>query len=149
MKESDKPQSPEHMTRLAEVNLNSLDFVWKSKSGRRLVWFRTQAFQACDPGFKSRRPHHNSGSNPGEAIDDQFLDKCALSFYFSRKPLFFYCLSYCGGVAGIGPKKGSSPTSERGRIAGFHLVSPKCKATTTMSKLSSLRLRIAKETSKE
>ncbi len=29
-----------------------------SKCGRRLVWFRTQAFQACDPGFKSRRPHH-------------------------------------------------------------------------------------------
>ena len=26
-------------------------------SGRRLVWFRTQAFQACDPGFESRRPH--------------------------------------------------------------------------------------------
>jgi hypothetical protein len=28
--------------------------------GRRLVWFRTLAFQANDPGFKSRRPHHNS-----------------------------------------------------------------------------------------
>jgi hypothetical protein len=28
-------------------------------SGRRLVWFRTLAFQANDPGFKSRRPHHN------------------------------------------------------------------------------------------
>jgi hypothetical protein len=26
--------------------------------GRRLVWFRTLAFQANDPGFKSRRPHH-------------------------------------------------------------------------------------------
>lgn len=25
--------------------------------GRRLVWFRTLAFQANDPGFKSRRPH--------------------------------------------------------------------------------------------
>jgi hypothetical protein len=31
--------------------------------GRRLVWFRTLAFQANDPGFKSRRPHHNSGSS--------------------------------------------------------------------------------------
>ena len=29
----------------------------KNKSGRRLVWFRTLAFQANDPGFKSRRPH--------------------------------------------------------------------------------------------
>src|SRR3972149_11598496 len=28
--------------------------------GRRLVWFRTLAFQANDPGFKSRRPHHNN-----------------------------------------------------------------------------------------
>ena len=27
--------------------------------GRRLVWFRTLAFQANDPGFKSRRPHHS------------------------------------------------------------------------------------------
>jgi hypothetical protein len=26
---------------------------WRSSSS----WFRTQAFQACDPGFKSRRPH--------------------------------------------------------------------------------------------
>ena len=25
--------------------------------GRRLVWFRTLAFQANDPGFESRRPH--------------------------------------------------------------------------------------------
>jgi hypothetical protein len=23
-------------------------------------WFRTQAFQACDPGFKSRRPHQET-----------------------------------------------------------------------------------------
>ena len=29
----------------------------ESKGGRRLVWFRTLAFQANDPGFKSRRPH--------------------------------------------------------------------------------------------
>ncbi len=31
-------------------------------SGRRLVWFRTLAFQANDPGFKSRRPHSHSTS---------------------------------------------------------------------------------------
>ena len=30
----------------------------KNKGGCRLVWFRTLAFQANDPGFKSRRPHH-------------------------------------------------------------------------------------------
>ena len=28
--------------------------------GRRLVWFRTLAFQANDPGFKSRRPHQTT-----------------------------------------------------------------------------------------
>jgi hypothetical protein len=31
--------------------------------GRRLVWFRTLAFQANDHGFKSRRPHHNPTHN--------------------------------------------------------------------------------------
>ena len=34
---------------------NSL--IQQNVSGRRLVWFRTLAFQANDPGFKSRRPH--------------------------------------------------------------------------------------------
>jgi hypothetical protein len=29
----------------------------QNECGRRLVWFRTLAFQANDPGFKSRRPH--------------------------------------------------------------------------------------------
>jgi hypothetical protein len=29
----------------------------QNMSGCRLVWFRTLAFQANDPGFKSRRPH--------------------------------------------------------------------------------------------
>jgi hypothetical protein len=32
--------------------------VQQNRSGCRLVWFRTLAFQANDPGFKSRRPHH-------------------------------------------------------------------------------------------
>ena len=32
----------------------------KIKGGRRLVWFRTLAFQANDPGFKSRRPHQDT-----------------------------------------------------------------------------------------
>ena len=32
----------------------------QNRSGCRLVWFRTLAFQANDPGFKSRRPHHSS-----------------------------------------------------------------------------------------
>ena len=35
-----------------------LDNVWHvSELSRHLGWFRTQALQACDPGFKSRRPH--------------------------------------------------------------------------------------------
>ena len=29
----------------------------QNQGGCRLVWFRTLAFQANDPGFKSRRPH--------------------------------------------------------------------------------------------
>ena len=33
--------------------------VQQNMSGCRLVWFRTLAFQANDPGFKSRRPHHH------------------------------------------------------------------------------------------
>ena len=33
-----------------------------SRRGRRLVWTRIHAWGACDPGFKSQRPHHdNSG----------------------------------------------------------------------------------------
>ena len=36
---------------------NSL--IQQNMSGCRLVWFRTLAFQANDPGFKSRRPHHS------------------------------------------------------------------------------------------
>jgi hypothetical protein len=32
----------------------------QNMSGCRLVWFRTLAFQANDPGFKSRRPHQFS-----------------------------------------------------------------------------------------
>jgi hypothetical protein len=39
-----------------------------TQSGRRLVWFRTLAFQANDPGFKSRRPHPNSSSGRHPAI---------------------------------------------------------------------------------
>ena len=33
--------------------------IQENTCGRRLVWFRTLAFQANDPGFKSRRPHQN------------------------------------------------------------------------------------------
>jgi hypothetical protein len=32
--------------------------------GCRLVWFRTLAFQANDPGFKSRRPHFYALQRP-------------------------------------------------------------------------------------
>ena len=41
-----------------EESKNSL--IQQNKGGCRLVWFRTLAFQANDPGFKSRRPHHFS-----------------------------------------------------------------------------------------
>jgi hypothetical protein len=36
----------------------------QNMSGRRLVWFRTLAFQANDHGFKSRRPHHYNPTKP-------------------------------------------------------------------------------------
>lgn len=28
--------------------------------GRRLAWIRIHAWGACDPGFKSQRPHHDN-----------------------------------------------------------------------------------------
>ena len=40
---------------------NSL--IQQNMSGCRLVWFRTLAFQANDPGFKSRRPHQLSSEH--------------------------------------------------------------------------------------
>jgi hypothetical protein len=47
----------EHLTTSSSLNqLNS----GSDSSGRRLVWFRTLAFQANDHGFESRRPHSNS-----------------------------------------------------------------------------------------
>ena len=50
-----------------------------SESGRRLVWFRTQAFQACDPGFKSRRPHHTfnrfSELTPENSANTFYMEK--------------------------------------------------------------------------
>ena len=47
-KDNDDPAKPK----------NSLN--QQNRCGRRLVWFRTLAFQANDHGFKSRRPHHFS-----------------------------------------------------------------------------------------
>ena len=40
-----------------DLELKDSSPVQQNACGRRLVWFRTQAFQACDPGFESRRPH--------------------------------------------------------------------------------------------
>jgi hypothetical protein len=45
-----------------------------TQSGRRLVWFRTLAFQANDPGFKSRRPHQRSST----ILSYIFLQLCSL-----------------------------------------------------------------------
>jgi hypothetical protein len=36
----------------------------QNQGGCRLVWFRTLAFQANDPGFKSRRPHFYALQRP-------------------------------------------------------------------------------------
>jgi hypothetical protein len=41
-----------HDLKSHETSLNQ-----ENTCGRRLVWFRTLAFQANDHGFKSRRPH--------------------------------------------------------------------------------------------
>jgi hypothetical protein len=46
----------EQLNTVQEPNLKDSSLI---SSGRRLVWFRTQAFQACDHGFESRRPHQN------------------------------------------------------------------------------------------
>ena len=49
-------------TKNDDLNNHKNSLNQQSKGGCRLVWFRTLAFQANDPGFKSRRPHHNPGS---------------------------------------------------------------------------------------
>ncbi len=41
-----------------DLDTSRNSFIQQNKGGCRLVWFRTLAFQANDPGFKSRRPHH-------------------------------------------------------------------------------------------
>ena len=42
--------------------------IQQNKGGRRLVWFRTLAFQANDPGFKSRRPHQHYFPRASSAV---------------------------------------------------------------------------------
>src|SRR3990170_2536390 len=34
--------------------------------GRRLAWTRIHAWGACDPGFKSQRPHHDNSGPYGD-----------------------------------------------------------------------------------
>ena len=45
----------------------------QNMGGRRLVWFRTLAFQANDPGFKSRRPHQILSSYCFSGKKEQFF----------------------------------------------------------------------------
>jgi hypothetical protein len=49
--------------------------------GRGLAWFRTQAFQACNPGFKSRRPHQPFDSVPRPIY---FVDEVVMSTHRIR-----------------------------------------------------------------
>ena len=42
---------------IPDLELKDSSPVQQSLCGRRLVWFRTLAFQANDHGFESRRPH--------------------------------------------------------------------------------------------
>ncbi len=45
--------------------------------GRRLAWIRIHAWGACDPGFKSQRPHHSLGSEPpGPPLLCYFMGCC-------------------------------------------------------------------------
>jgi hypothetical protein len=43
--------------KIHDLELQDSSPTQQNMCGRRLVWFRTLAFQANDPGFKSRRPH--------------------------------------------------------------------------------------------
>ena len=62
--------------------------------GRRLVWFRTLAFQANDPGFKSRRPHQSTLTPPRFSV---IFDK---QLYFSSpKHVHSECKEFCAPVA--------------------------------------------------
>jgi hypothetical protein len=51
--------------------------------GRRLAWIRIHAWGACDPGFKSQRPHHNSSGPIGDDFTQFFshfiFASCALA----------------------------------------------------------------------
>ena len=45
--------------KIHDLDIKDSSPVQQNVGGRRLVWFRTLAFQANDPGFESRRPHQN------------------------------------------------------------------------------------------
>jgi hypothetical protein len=49
---NDEQSKPDRLKSSLKYGLN--------ERGRRLVWFRTLAFQANDPGFESRRPHQRA-----------------------------------------------------------------------------------------
>ena len=51
---------------------------WRSSSS----WFRTQAFQACDPGFKSRRPHQLTFLSVKSRLSTEFsVENCVIKCF--------------------------------------------------------------------
>jgi hypothetical protein len=56
--------------KIHDLELKDSSPVQQNTCGRRLVWFRTLAFQANDPGFKSRRPHQRSSNLSSSAFSN-------------------------------------------------------------------------------
>ena len=67
----------------------------QNTGGRRLVWFRTLAFQANDPGFKSRRPHQNSGSNPSELATTNIFQLIYAEYFLWNDVLGIFSDTIC------------------------------------------------------
>ena len=46
--------------KIYDLEPKEASLIQQSKGRSSSSWFRTQAFQACDHGFESRRPHHSA-----------------------------------------------------------------------------------------
>jgi hypothetical protein len=104
----------------------------QSKGGCRLVWFRTLAFQANDPGFKSRRPHHINharlifSSPQHDFPSSSQANQHGATWLLGKVSLLSQAVSDCKTNQ---TKKPNSPTTKLGM--GTHLQHPRLKKEIT------------------